>query len=73
MHTRFLHILLQVLLTLLLPLQLFAYSGWISGRVTDARSREPIPGANIMIQGTVLAQQRCGGPFQHQLVGGRQL
>ncbi|HNW58622.1 MAG TPA: TonB-dependent receptor [bacterium] len=29
-------------------------TGRISGRVTDARSAEPIPGANVMIVGTVL-------------------
>ncbi|HOH07516.1 MAG TPA: TonB-dependent receptor, partial [bacterium] len=39
---------------LLLPGAILAHTGRISGRVIDARSREPIPGANVMIQGTVL-------------------
>jgi len=39
---------------LLLPGAILAHTGRISGRVIDVKSREPIPGANVMIQGTVL-------------------
>ncbi len=37
---------------LLLPSLAFAQAGTVSGRVTDARSGEGIPGANVVLQGT---------------------
>ncbi len=43
-----------LILALALPAALFAADGTIVGKVTDAKTGQPLPGANVMIVGTTL-------------------
>lgn len=45
---------LTLFLLLFIPLVLFAQKGKIVGTVTDARTGEPLIGANVIIEGTLL-------------------
>lgn len=46
-------VLLTVLLMILCPVALFAADATIKGKVTDAQTGDPLPGANVVIKGTV--------------------
>ncbi|RMH65027.1 MAG: hypothetical protein D6685_06260 [Bacteroidetes bacterium] len=43
-----------LMLAFLLPVTAFAQTGRIAGRVTDAQSGQPIPGVNVVIEGTTV-------------------
>ncbi len=45
-----LHVFLAALM--IMPLALFGASGKISGKITDAQTGVPLPGANVMLEGT---------------------
>ncbi len=47
-------ILLVALLSLFAPVTVFSQSGKIAGRVTDAATGDPLPGVNVIIDGTTL-------------------
>lgn len=54
MRTRISLGLITLLLVAALPITLFAQTAVVTGRVTDASNGEPLPGANVLVEGTTL-------------------
>lgn len=54
MNARLLPLILCLLAFVAMPAETFAQSGKITGRVVDATDGEPLPGANVFIEGTTI-------------------
>lgn len=54
MNARLLPLILCLLAIVAIPVETFAQSGKITGRVVDATDGEPLPGANVFIEGTTI-------------------
>ena len=44
---------LLIFMFIIFPIELFAAAGFITGKILDSETNEPLPGANIVILGTL--------------------